>query len=74
MKQFPQRLLDNSGCETPEEYFAMNGETMQDSIQPVICCECGHEEAMAEPDCEMECSECGEMAYGLETLMMQFLG
>lgn len=73
MAKFPQKLLDESGCQHPEEFFDSKAEEMMDGIQPVYCSICGHEEAQAEPDAEMTCSECGGKAYGLETLALIFL-
>lgn len=75
MAKFPQQLLDESGCSTPEEFFESKQHEMMDSVQPVYCSTCGHEECMAEPDAEMPCSEpeCNGTAHGLENLVLIFL-
>jgi Zn finger protein HypA/HybF involved in hydrogenase expression len=73
MKKFPQQLLNDSGCSSPEEFFEEKSIEMMDSIQPVYCTDCGHEVTQAEPDAQMSCPECGGKAYGLETFALVFL-
>ena len=73
MAKFPKKLLEESGCSNPVEFFQSKQDEMMDSVQPVYCATCGHEECMAEPDAEMICSECGGKAHGLENLAMLFV-